>query len=136
MKIGLIAGAFDVIHPGYIEMFKEAYKNCNALVIALHVDPTLERPTKLKPILSYNERYDILTSIKYIYKIYPYETEADLTELIKTIKPDIRFLGDDYKEKNFTADYLNIPIYYLDRSHNWSSTKFKKEIYNQINKSL
>lgn len=132
MKKGFIAGSFDVIHPGYISMFKEAKENCDYLIIGLQVDPTIERPKKLKPILEYQDRFNILSSIRYIDQIYPYELENDLFNLLKEIKPDIRFLGDDYKNKNITGKELNIPIHYIDRSHDWSTTKFKELIKNQL----
>lgn len=130
MKKGFIAGSFDVIHPGYIAMFQEAKKNCDYLIIGLHVDPTIERPKKIKPILEYQDRFNILSSIKYIDKIYPYKLENDLINLLKEVNPNIRFLGDDYKNKPITGQELNIPLYYLDRSHGWSTTKFKKLIKN------
>jgi len=56
MKKGVLAGNFDVMHPGYIKMFKEAASKCDCLIVLLHIDPTIERPHKLKPILSYEER--------------------------------------------------------------------------------
>lgn len=127
-KAGVIAGNFDVIHPGYIKMFKECKENCQEFIILLHTDPTIERPEKIKPILSVEERDEILMSIKYIDNVFTYTTENDLIELLKLLQPDVRFLGDDYKEKKFTGSDLNIPIYYLDRSHGWSTTKFKKLI--------
>lgn len=130
MKKGFIAGSFDVIHPGYIAMFQEAKKNCDYLIIGLHVDPTIERPEKIKPILEYQDRFNILSSIKYIDKIYPYKLENDLINVLKEVNPNIRFLGDDYKNKSITGQELNIPLYYLDRSHGWSTTKFKKLIKN------
>jgi glycerol-3-phosphate cytidylyltransferase len=134
MKKGFIAGTFDIIHPGYISMFKEAKENCDYLVIGLHVNSTLERSKKMKPILDYQDRFNILSSIKYIDQIYPYELETDLFELLKNIKPDIRFLGDDYKNKPITGEELNIPIHYIDRSHGWSSTKHKQLILNYFKK--
>lgn len=132
MMIGFIAGAFDVMHPGYIEMFKEAYDNCNYLVVALHSNPNLERKNKLEPILSVDDRMQILLSIKYINKVFVYETEKDLLKLLKKVKPNIRFLGSDYEGKKITAEELKIPIYYIKRNHNWSATEFKKKIFNQI----
>lgn len=132
MKKGFIAGSFDVIHPGYIAMFKEAKEHCDYLIIGLHIDPTIERFEKIKPILDYQDRFNILSSIKYINEIYLYSLEKDLFNLLKTIKPDIRFLGDDYKNKLINGKELNIPIYYVDRSHGWSTTKFKKLIKNQL----
>ena len=127
-KIGVIAGNFDVIHPGYIHMFDECKNYCDTLLLLLHEDPSVERPEKIKPILSLNERTMILNSLKQIDQIITYKTESDLYEILMNKKIDVRFLGDDYKNKSFTGDDLNIPIHYLDRSHGWSTTKFKKLI--------
>ena len=71
-KVGVIAGNFDVIHPGYIKMFKECKSKCDRFVILLHTDPSIERPHKLKPILSVEERIEILESIKYITDVHTY----------------------------------------------------------------
>jgi glycerol-3-phosphate cytidylyltransferase len=130
--IGFIAGSFDVIHPGYIYMFEEASSKCDYLVVGLHEDPSVERPEKIKPILSVEERKKILTSIRYIDFVVTYQTEDDLIKILKDLKPDVRFLGDDYKDKKITGGDLEIELCYLDRSHGWSTTKFKKEISNQF----
>ena len=126
--VGVIAGNFDVIHPGYVYMFDECKKHCDILLLLLHDDPSIERHEKIKPILDLDERNMILSSMKQIDKIIPYQTEKDLYNILKEEEIDIRFLGDDYKNKSFTGDDLNIPIHYLDRSHGWSTTKFKKMI--------
>ena len=127
-KIGVIAGNFDVIHPGYIHMFDECKNYCDTLLLLLHDDPSVERPEKIKPILSLDERTMILNSLKQIDQIITYKTESDLYEILMNKKIDVRFLGDDYRDKSFTGDDLDIPIHYLDRSHGWSTTKFKKLI--------
>ena len=132
---GVIAGNFDVIHPGYIEMFKEMKKNCDCLIVLLHTDPSIERPHKLKPILSPDERKEILKSIKYVDDVIRYTYEEQLYDLLKLGEFDKRFLGDDYINKPFTGDDLRIPIHYLDRSHGWSTTKFKKLISDSYAKS-
>ena len=125
---GVTAGNFDVLHPGYIEMFKEMTKNCSVLIVLLHTDPSIERPEKLKPILSSRERKDMLESIKYVDDVIRYTYEEQLYDLLKLGQFDIRFLGDDYKNKPFTGDDLKVPIHYIDRSHGWSTTKFKRLI--------
>ena len=127
-KIGVIAGNFDVIHPGYIHMFDECKNYCDTLLLLLHDDPSVERPEKIKPILSLDERTMILNSLKQIDRIITYQTESDLYEILMNKKIDVRFLGDDYRDKSFTGVDLDIPIHYLDRSHGWSTTKFKKLI--------
>ena len=130
--VGVIAGNFDVIHPGYIYMFDECKKHCDILLLLLHDDPSIERPEKIKPILDLNERNMILSSLKQIDRIITYQIESDLYDILKTEQIDIRFLGDDYKDKAFTGDDLDIPIHYLDRTHGWSTTKFKKLIAETI----
>ncbi|HJL80395.1 MAG: adenylyltransferase/cytidyltransferase family protein [Gammaproteobacteria bacterium] len=127
-KVGVIAGNFDVIHPGYIYMFDECKNHCDTLLLLLHEDPSIERPEKIQPILSLEERNLILSSLKQIDRIISYQTESDLYEILNETKIDIRFLGDDYKDKSYTGDDLRLPIHYLDRSHGWSTTKFKKLI--------
>ena len=123
---GMIAGNFDVIHPGYIYLFNQCKKHCDKLLVFLHEDPSIERTTKLKPILSIEERTLILSSLIQVDEIISYKTEAELLIFIKNHKIDIRFLGDDYKNREFTGMELNIPIHYLDRSHGWSTTKYKQ----------
>jgi glycerol-3-phosphate cytidylyltransferase len=127
-KVGVIAGNFDVIHPGYIYLFNECKNYCDDLLLLLHDDPSIERAEKIKPILNLHERRMILSSLHQINRIISYETESDLYKILSEQNIDIRFLGDDYKNKPFTGDDLDIPIHYLDRSHGWSTTKFKKLI--------
>ena len=130
--VGVIAGNFDVIHPGYIYMFDECKKHCDILLLLLHDDPSIERPEKIKPMLDLSERNMILSSLKQVDRIITYQIESDLYDILKTEQIDIRFLGDDYKDKAFTGDDLGIPIHYLDRSHGWSTTKFKKMIAESV----
>ena len=132
---GIIAGNFDVIHPGYIAMFKECAGNCDCLIVLLHTDPSIERPHKLKPILSPDERKEMLESIKYVDDVVRYTYEEQLYDLLKLGEFDLRFLGDDYINKPFTGDDLKIPIHYLNRDHGWSTTKFKKLISESYEKS-
>jgi glycerol-3-phosphate cytidylyltransferase len=131
MKTGVIAGNFDVIHPGYIKMFKECKENCDYFVVLLHSDPTIERPEKLKPILSVEERREILFALD-IDTVISYDTEKELYWMLKDGNYDVRFLGDDYIRKSFTGDDLNIPIYYLNRDHGWSTTKYKQLIADSL----
>ena len=113
-------------------MFTECKTNCDHFTILLHSDPSIERPEKLKPILTLDERIEVLSSIKYIDDIQSYTYESELYELIIKGEYSVRFLGDDYRNKSFTGDDLNINIHYLDRGHGWSTTKFKNLIAKTI----
>jgi glycerol-3-phosphate cytidylyltransferase len=135
MKIGVIAGNFDVIHPGYIAMFKECKANCDRFIVLLQGDPTIERPEKLKPILSIKERKEMLLSLEYIDDVISYNLESELHAFLVGIDPDVRFLGDDYIGKQFTGSDLHIPIHYINRDHGWSTTKYKKLIADEIQRS-
>jgi glycerol-3-phosphate cytidylyltransferase len=128
MKRGVLAGNFDVMHPGYIKMFKECKTKCSHLTVLLHTDPTIERPEKLKPILSVEERKEMLLELRSVDEVTTYTLEAELYDLLKEGDYSIRFLGSDYVDKTFTGDNLNSSIYYISRDHGWSTTKFKKEI--------
>ena len=113
IKIGLVAGNFDVIHPGYVKLFEDAKENaCNMLIVALQGDPTIERPHKCKPVQSVEEREYILKSIKYVDEVIHYNTEAELLEILKNYVYDIRILGSDYKNNNFTGKSLNKAVYF------------------------
>ncbi len=127
-KIGITAGAFDLCHAGHMLSFKEAKENCDYLIAALHIDPSIERPGKNRPIMSLLERMVILNSIKYIDEIVVYQTEDELRHILRERKPHIRFLGDDWKDKLFTGHELNIPIHWIDRSHGYSSSELRKRI--------
>ncbi len=132
--IGIIAGNFDVIHPGYIAMFNEMKQHCDHIIVLLHTDPTIERPEKCKPVLSVEERLGILHSLRQVDEVHTYTTEAELYNIIadRQAQIKVRFLGDDYKDKEFTGKDLNIPIHYINRDHGWSTTKFKQQIAESI----
>lgn len=138
-KIGFLAGSFDIIHPGYIKLFKDAKSVCDWLILGLHNDPSIERPnTKIKPVHTIKERYEILRSIKYIDSILIYNTEDDLYRILTTNNIDIRIMGSDYEGKDFTGKDLNMEVYYHKRDHKYSTTRLKNMIietgfYNEQN---
>jgi len=128
---GVIAGNFDILHPGYVKMFYETQGKCEQLTVLLHTDPSIERPEKHKPLFSEHERISLLLSLKAVDRVMTYTTEEDLYRILKQQKFDIRFQGEDYKDKKFTGDDLNIPIHWVSRDHGWSTTKVKNLIKNQ-----
>lgn len=128
--IGFVASAFDLLHAGHCLYLKEAKSVCDHLIAGLHYDPSKERAGKNKPIQSIIERETQLLSVKYVDEVIIYETENDLSELLKQIKPDIRVLGSDAKDKPITGEQYCGSIYYHERDHNWSSTNLRERIIN------
>ena len=137
VKIGIVAGNFDVIHPGYVKLFEDAKENaCNVLVIALQGDPTIERHYKCKPVQSVEEREYILRSIKYVDDVMHYNTEQELLNLLETTEWDVRIIGSDYKNLDYTGKCLEAKlkkeVYFHSRSHEYSLTDLKKKISEQM----
>jgi len=128
-KIGLVAGAFDLLHPGHLHLLYKAQARCDELIIALHVDPSIERPSKNKPVQSVFERYMQLQHCAYGDEIIPYETERDLENIITSCDINIRFLGSEYigLGKDITG-FKTCDIEYIDRRHDWSSTELRNRL--------
>ena len=132
MKKGFTCGAFDLLHAGHILMLKECKEICDYLIVGLQTDPSIDRLYKRKPIQSLEERRIQLEAVKYVDQIVIYETEDDLVDLLWKLRPDIRILGMDWKDKNFTGyDIQNIEIYFNSRSHNYSTTELIDRIKSQ-----
>ena len=134
MKIGFQCSSFDMLHAGHVTMLKQEKEMCDYLKVALQVDPTVDRPgIKNKPIQSVYERYVQLQAVKYIDEILVYETEDELLSLIKTQTMHIRFLSDEYIDKNFTGKQYcienGIELYYHKRDHKYSSVEIRNRIY-------
>ena len=130
VKKGIIAGAFDLIHPGYVRMFKEAKEHCNHLTVALHEDPSVARPNKLPPVQTLEERKEILRAIRYIDDIVVYYAEETFLSYLKDY--EVRFLGTDYLDGSYTGKDNPIDVVWLNRNHNYSTSKLKSDIYNSF----
>ena len=137
MITGLVAGAFDLIHPGYISMLRytknNPYVSCDFLTVALHVDPSIERPQKNKPVNSVADRIIVLKAIKYVDEVIPYDTEKDLENLIATLVPGYLYIGEDHENDDYTGKSLHsklsfTPIF-CPRQHNYSTTELRMKIF-------
>ena len=134
MKIGFNCSSFDLFHAGHVTMLKMEKELCDYLKVALQVDPTIDRPgVKNKPTQSVYERYVQLQGCKYVDEILVYETEADLLNLIQTQTLHIRFLSDEYKDRDFTGKQYcidnGIELYFHMRRHQYSSTELRNRVY-------
>jgi glycerol-3-phosphate cytidylyltransferase len=130
LRIGVVASCFDLMHAGHVLMLKDARSRCDLLVAFLQTNPTVDRPHKNKPVLSFEERQILVEGCRWIDKVFVYTRESELYEGLRTLEADLRILGDDYCEARFTGDDLPTQVYFHDRSsHGWSTTKLRKRIY-------
>ena len=128
---GFVASCFDLLHAGHCLMLKDAKDQCDYLIAALQVDPSVDRPEKNSPVQSLDERRIQLESIRYIDEIHLYETEEDLNQLLHEIRPNIRILGSDYRGKVATGQEFSDKVYHHDRNHNWSTSELRLRISNK-----
>ena len=134
MKIGFNCSSCDLFHAGHVTMMKMEKQLCDYLIVALQVDPTIDRPgVKNKPVQSVYERYVQLQGCKYVDEILVYETEADLLNLLQTQNIDVRFLREEYKDRDFTGKQYcidnGIELFFHLRRHQYSSTELRNRVY-------
>ena len=131
-KIGFTCSTFDLLHAGHVTMLEEAKHHCDYLIVGLQNDPTEDRPEKNKPVQTIVERQIQLAAVKYVDEIVIYNTEKDLIDLLLTLPIDVRVLGDEYKNKDFTgkdiAKQRGSKIVYNGRDHSFSSTSLRKRV--------
>ena len=138
MKVGITASTFDLLHAGHIAMLREAKSQCDYLICALQVDPTFDRTTKNSPVQSIVERQAQLAAIKYVDEVIIYCTEADLIDIINMYPIDVRILGEEYRQKDFTGKdecrNRGIQLYFNKRDHRFSSSDLRERVKNASTK--
>ena len=133
MRVGITFSAFDLLHAGHIGMLREARANCDYLIVGLQTDPTIDRPTeKNKPVQTLVERYAQLNALKFIDEIVPYQTEEDVIDILELFQIDVRFLGEEYREKEFTGKDVcrkrGIELHFNKRDHRFSTSGLRKRV--------
>lgn len=135
MRIGFTCSTFDLLHAGHIEMLREAKDNCDYLMVGLQVNPKLDRPNKNAPIQTLVERHTQLAAVKYVDEIIPYVIESDLEDILEMYPINIRILGEEYKNQDFTGRDIckkrGIDIYFNKREHRFSSSDLRKRVCNE-----
>ncbi|HEY1040744.1 MAG TPA: adenylyltransferase/cytidyltransferase family protein [Bacteroidia bacterium] len=131
MKRGFACGVFDMFHAGHVLMLKECKEHCDYLIIALNKAENISNdinPGKQRPLYTIEERVLIMDSCKYVDEVLVYNSEEELLDILKTKKIDIRFLGDDYRNRPITGQELDMEIYYTNRGHGLSTSLYKKRL--------
>ena len=129
MRVGITFSSFDLLHAGHVVMLKEAKKQCDYLIVGLQLDPSLERSNKNAPAQSIIERYIQLKGSKYVDEIIPYVIEQDVEDILRSFKIDVRIIGEEYKNVDFTGkEYCikkGIEIYYNSNEYRFSINEIK-----------
>lgn len=127
---GITFGAFDLFHAGHVLMMREAKTVCDYLIVCIHVDPSIDRQEKNKPIQTLLERQIQVIGCKYVDEIICYQSEADVMAILKSMDWDVRIIGSDYKNKEFTGrDETIKQCHFNKRGHGFSSTELRRRIH-------
>ncbi len=132
MKVGFTCSTFDLLHAGHVQMLRDAKDQCDYLICALQVDPSVDRAEKNAPIQTIVERYTQLKAVGYVDEIIPYGTEEDLLDILSLYHIDIRVLGEEYRDKEFTGKDIcrkrDIDLYFNKRDHRFSSSGLRERV--------
>ena len=132
MGVGFTCSTFDLLHAGHVQMLREAKEQCDYLLVGLQMDPSIDRAEKNAPVQSIVERYTQLKGVRYVDEIIPYQTEADLEDILGMYHIDVRVLGEEYRDKTFTGRAIclrrGIELYYNKRGHRFSTSDLRKRV--------
>lgn len=132
MKVGFTCSTFDLLHSGHIMMLREAASVCDYLICGLQIDPSNDRAGKNKPLQSIVERHTQLSAVRYVDEIIPYEWEHDLEDILQSYPINVRILGEEYRDRQFTGKSFcetnGIELYYNKRKHRFSSSELRDRI--------
>lgn len=132
MIIGLTASTFDLLHAGHVLMLREAKSQCDYLICALQVDPSVDRPEKNSPVQTLVERYAQLQAVRYVDEILVYQTEKDLEDILELYPISVKIMGKEYKDKDFTGREIckrkGISLYFNSREHRFSSSDLRARV--------
>jgi len=129
MKKGITFGAFDLFHAGHVLMLEEAKAVCDYLIVCIQTDPSLDREEKNKPVQSIIEREIQVSGCRFVDEVIIYDTEQDLLNIIVQVNWDVRIIGEEYKNKDFTGRDLTLEkCHFNKRPHTFSSTELRARI--------
>jgi len=133
MKVGFTCSAWDLFHAGHVMMLKEARTQCDYLIVGVQTDPTIDRPNeKNKPVQSILERFIQIQACKYVDEVVVYATEKDLLDILLSYPINVRILGEEYANRDFTGRQecidRGIKFYFNKRDHSFSTTELRQRV--------
>jgi glycerol-3-phosphate cytidylyltransferase len=136
MRVGFTCSTFDLFHAGHVMMLQEARTKCDYLIVGLQTDPTIDRPEKNKPVQSLLERFIQVKACKYVDEIVPYSTEKELMDILTSFPIDVRIIGEEYRDKQFTGYNLPLAVYFNSRQHSFSTTELRQRVLQANTKTI
>jgi glycerol-3-phosphate cytidylyltransferase len=132
-KIGITCSTFDLFHAGHVIMLEEAKRQCDYLIAAIQVDPTIDRKSKNKPVQSIIERQIQVSACKHVDEIIVYSTEKELEDIFMALPIDVRILGEEYKDTDYTGKDIcmkrGIELHFNKRDHFFSSSDLRQRVF-------
>lgn len=133
-RIGFTCSTFDFLHAGHVVMLEEAKRHCDYLIVGLQVDPSVDRPgVKNSPIQSILERQIQLSAVSFVDDVIVYATEQDLEDMLRMLPLDVRFLGEEYKDKEFTGKDIclkrGVELHFNQRRHSFSTSELRQRAF-------
>ena len=129
MKKGITFGAFDLFHAGHVLMLEEAKAVCDYLIVCIQTDPSLDREEKNKPVQSIIEREIQVSGCRYVDEVIIYDTEVDLLNIVDQVDWDVRIIGEEYKDKDFTGRDITFErCHFNKRPHSFSSSELRERV--------
>jgi glycerol-3-phosphate cytidylyltransferase len=140
MKVGITFSTFDLLHAGHVQMLREAKEQCDYLICGLQMDPSADRTNKNAPVQNIVERYTQLKGVRYVDEIIPYATEKDLEDILTMYHIDVRILGEEYRDQDFTGKDIcrkrDIDLYFNKRDHRFSSSDLRRRVAERENNGI
>ena len=134
MRVGFTCSTFDLLHAGHVQMLREAKEQCEYLIVGLQFDPSIDRENKNSPVQTIVERYTQLKAVSCVDEIVPYSSEKDLEDILSMYNIDVRILGEEYRDKDFTGKDIcrkrDIKLYFNKRDHRFSSSDLRERVCN------
>ena len=132
-KIGITCSTFDLFHAGHVIMLEEAKRQCDYLIAAIQIDPTIDRKSKNRPVQSIIERQIQVSSCKHVDEIIVYSTEKELEDIFMALPIDVRILGEEYKDTDYTGKDISmkrgIELHFNKRDHFFSSSDLRQRVF-------
>jgi glycerol-3-phosphate cytidylyltransferase len=132
-RVGYTAGVFDLFHVGHLNILKRAKEQCDFLIVAVSTDDLVQNYKHKSPVIPYENRREIVESIKYVDQVVP-QVNRDKFAAWEKYHFDVMFVGDDWKESPLFKEVekeLNLvgsEIVFFPYTQSVSSTMIREKV--------